>query len=661
MRYINTRLSFGARQSLIAALLLAPVMVLLVLFVDQCWKDIARAQDEVRGSFYLERIWTALTTDRPDLGPSRAADDARYGTAKTSSAFLRLKDQDQRWDAGVLLISDVADGSGLILDPDLDSYYAVIVMNPRLPFLYQAAAVVSTVAQGHGPGQAKLIDLAVDRLRVEGRRSQGRLEDAMKYNKDGLTRRRLAASTAALEAAIDRFGDTAEALESGGDVRVLQAPQSALRARIGRTFADTGDELRRLLRARIHRLQTKLAASLGSVLASLAAAGALAIAISRGLSQRIQGLTHAIDRLADDGGDVDIPNLDDANETGKIARALALLKESRKALKGAEQRLALALGAGRLGSWELDLKTGQLFIQPHNPADIGPAPGERASTRIAFLQHVHPDDRLRLGQAVDAAVTEHADLSEEFRLSRSGQDIAWVEIRGRAVYEPDGTPSRLTGVSIDVSDRKFDEARLTLMLDELNHRVKNTLATVQAIAGQTLRKTVRPAAFEKAFRGRLNALAATHELLTQASWVGASLRDIVGRALAPHAGEGDEERARVEGPLVMLDPTNAVTLHMAFHELATNAAKYGSLSTPEGRVDVTWRIILEEDRRVLELEWRESGGPPVSPPARRGFGSRLIEQGLARQLDAEVALAFEAHGVACRLRMPLDGKPRLAA
>jgi PAS domain S-box-containing protein len=217
---------------------------------------------------------------------------------------------------------------------------------------------------------------------------------------------------------------------------------------------------------------------------------------------------------------------------------------------------------------------------------------------------------------------------------------------GPAAYA--GTGEEGVAFVIDLTEQKEAEARLKLMVDELNHRVKNTLATVMAISAQTRRTTTSLDAFHEAFRGRLAALSKTHNLLNESFWTGATLRRLVDEALAPYAA-GD--RTVVEGEEVRLGPIAAVTLGMALYELASNAAKYGALSTPSGRVRVSWR---PEAPGRLRLEWEESGGPPVKPPERRGFGTQLIEKALAAELHGEVRLEFPPQGARCVMEMALD-------
>jgi two-component sensor histidine kinase len=184
----------------------------------------------------------------------------------------------------------------------------------------------------------------------------------------------------------------------------------------------------------------------------------------------------------------------------------------------------------------------------------------------------------------------------------------------------------------------------------LNHRVNNTLATVMAITAQTRRTTTSYEAFHQGFRGRLAALSKTHNLLNQSFWTGVGLRDLVEQALASRVGAADG-RVVIEGEDVRLGPVAAVTLGMALHELADNAARYGALSTPSGQVRIAWRPGAPGR---LKLDWVEQGGPPVRPPGRRGFGSQMIEKVLAAELRGEVRLEFPPSGVRCVMDMALE-------
>jgi two-component sensor histidine kinase len=210
----------------------------------------------------------------------------------------------------------------------------------------------------------------------------------------------------------------------------------------------------------------------------------------------------------------------------------------------------------------------------------------------------------------------------------------------------------------DQTERHQGEERRALLVRELGHRVKNALATVQALAAQTLSQVGAPADLRTAFEARLMALARAYDMLSQSGWDSAPLREVVERTLEPYATGDRVGRVLVNGPPVLLAPNTTVTLHLAVHELATNAAKHGSLSVPHGRIEVTWEL---EQRSVAEapivaILWRERGGPPVSLPMRRGFGSRLLERALPRESGGKVTLDFPPEGVECRICLPLAAK-----
>lgn len=206
----------------------------------------------------------------------------------------------------------------------------------------------------------------------------------------------------------------------------------------------------------------------------------------------------------------------------------------------------------------------------------------------------------------------------------------------------------------EIESRAMSEERRKLLLDELNHRVKNTLATVQSIAAQSLRNAPDLESGRKDFTARLMALSEAHNLLTRDDWRGASLADLAANELEPYGGDGRPQRVTILGEPVWLRPNTAVALGMAFHELATNAAKYGALSGTRGQVRVSWVVSRTEagpDR--VSITWREAGGPTVRPPARQGFGSRLIVAGLAHQLKGDVRLEYEPDGVRCHIAFNL--------
>jgi two-component sensor histidine kinase len=206
---------------------------------------------------------------------------------------------------------------------------------------------------------------------------------------------------------------------------------------------------------------------------------------------------------------------------------------------------------------------------------------------------------------------------------------------------------------LDITERKRTEEHRLLLLNELNHRVKNTLATVQSIAVQSFRRARTYTSGREMFRWRLLALSRAHDVLTNESWEGANLSDIAAQAIIPYR-DADPTRFAVSRPAVWLSAKMALSISMALHELATNAVKYGALSNEKGRVSITWRTLKEPDGRRLRLEWSEKDGPPVVPPRRKGFGSRLIERGLAHELGGEVKIEYEPQGVWCEINANLD-------
>ena len=203
----------------------------------------------------------------------------------------------------------------------------------------------------------------------------------------------------------------------------------------------------------------------------------------------------------------------------------------------------------------------------------------------------------------------------------------------------------------DVTEIRQAEARQRLLINELNHRVKNTLATIQSIANQTFRDDLGQAAARGIFVDRLLALSAAHNVLTRENWGGADLVEIAAEAVRPFDGAA-RSRIHVHGPDARLAPQVAVGLSMALHELATNAIKHGALSEPGGKVSLAWR--LGGDRSSVCLRWRERGGPPVRPPSRRGFGARLLTQGLAVELGRAAELDYRPEGVVCTLHAPIS-------
>lgn len=263
---------------------------------------------------------------------------------------------------------------------------------------------------------------------------------------------------------------------------------------------------------------------------------------------------------------------------------------------------------------------------------------------VALLDHVYASGRPFVGYGMSALLQRRPDAPREER---------FIDFVFQPVTGADGTVAGIFVQGNDVTERQRGEERQRLLLDELNHRVKNTLAVVQSIASQTARNSETVEAFRQAFLARVIALSHTHDALTRGRFEGADLRDLLDRELAPYGAD----RIALRGGEVRLPPRVAVALGMVFHELATNAAKHGALSAPAGHLDVAWWTEPgdggDASPRALALDWIEEGGAPVSPPARRGFGFRLIERSVRRDLGGEARLDFRPEGLRGHIRIPL--------
>lgn len=328
-------------------------------------------------------------------------------------------------------------------------------------------------------------------------------------------------------------------------------------------------------------------------------------------------------------------------------------KEAEANLLRHEETLRLAVDAADVGVWELDIESKHLIWSERCYAMFGVAPNEPV-TLDTFYTALHPDDleptRTAIARALDPRIRD--EYAIEFRtIGRDDGVERWIAAKGETFFSPEGKPLRLLGATVNITDRKRAELHLRLLVNELNHRVKNSLATIQAIAAQSFNGTHSLSQAQEAFSSRIVALAEAHDLLTRENWEGAELHDIASRLSLLHGGVA---RFDLVGPSIRLSPRTALSLSMALHELATNAVKYGALSCPEGRVTVAWGLAPGPGAERLDLTWTEKNGPPVKPPSRRGFGSRLIERGLAAELSGEAVIRFEPTGVICQIRALLD-------
>lgn len=330
----------------------------------------------------------------------------------------------------------------------------------------------------------------------------------------------------------------------------------------------------------------------------------------------------------------------------------------REARRQAEQ-LARVNSVTPSANYLFDFETGSsIWVGGNTEAVYGHTVEELVAGGGALVRTlIHPDDFHYVGRRLAYLATQPDGVVSEFELRVLRPDGTYRWILDRAVVferNADGRIVKTLSAAIDIDERKRADERRTLLIHELNHRVKNTLAAVQSIARQTLRSERDPAEMSEVFTARLVSLSAAHDILTRENWEGAGLRELAQVAL----GAFDERRIRMSGPEIRLNARAAIALSMALHELATNAAKYGALSGEAGQVALAWSSRKAADAVMLEIEWRESGGPPVAAPQRRGFGSRLLTQGVRADLNGAAELLFEPGGVVCRISAPLETPPR---
>ncbi len=331
------------------------------------------------------------------------------------------------------------------------------------------------------------------------------------------------------------------------------------------------------------------------------------------------------------------------------------MRSALERLETAQEKLLAALDASGTGTWRWDIQQDVVEWDPAMAGVFGFGPADPPPrTSADFFRLIHHNDRERVSRIINAAARSGTTAAFEFRAALPNGAERWIYDRSRAILDGDGRPLYMIGACLDITERKLAEGRQTLLLHELNHRVKNTLATVQSLATQTLRTSPSPETFQTNFLARLMALSATHNILTQRLWESACLDEVLGAELKPYGGI-DQKRIRTDGETVQLKPQQALSLGMAFHELATNAAKYGALSSPEGTIGISWSVArTESGERQLEIRWRERGGPTVRKTDRRGFGTRLIDRSIVHELGGALDMNFAPTGFECTLRVPLS-------
>jgi PAS domain S-box-containing protein len=335
-----------------------------------------------------------------------------------------------------------------------------------------------------------------------------------------------------------------------------------------------------------------------------------------------------------------------------LTRDITERKEAELALAERNAQLALAGRAALVGVYAYDVKAEKVQISEGYAAIFGFPDGTTEMPRSQWVARVHPEDLERIEDLRNRAFRDRQDqYNTEYRIHVPGRGVYWIEARSFISYDGDGHPRRVAGVNIDVTQRKRAEERQSVLVAELDHRVKNVLASVSAVVSHTQRESTSVANFVEALDGRIRSMAMTHELLSSNRWQGISLGELVRCELAPYAIRHNTE---IDGPEVLLKPEAGQAMAMVLHELATNAAKYGALSTEYGYVAVRWDRRLNGQARPLELEWRESGGPLVVATGKPSYGTSTIRNLIPYEFGGTVDLALAPEGVCCRLELSAD-------
>jgi PAS domain S-box-containing protein len=333
----------------------------------------------------------------------------------------------------------------------------------------------------------------------------------------------------------------------------------------------------------------------------------------------------------------------------KVTREIRERKQADVALNESEAQLQEALTAGHVVAFTWDPDTG-LSRRSQNAAQIlGLGSQEGADRANDFLARVHREDRASLAAQTAALSPETPSYSASFRFIRPDGQEMWLEETGKAEFDFGHRYVRLKGLTRDITARKRAEERQRLLIRELDHRVKNALASVATVAQRTREGNGSMEEFLQVFDGRIQSMANAHALLSRNHWHGVSLADIVHSELAPYVCEGS---VVVGGPAVMLTAEATQPIAIVLHELVTNASKYGALTRPQGRISVRWDLREDRAPACLSLEWIETGGPPCRLPSQPGYGTRAIRSLIPYELGGTVDLAFEADGLRCEIELP---------
>lgn len=335
-----------------------------------------------------------------------------------------------------------------------------------------------------------------------------------------------------------------------------------------------------------------------------------------------------------------------AERTAELATYAFRLTES-------ERRRSLALAASKMGSWDWDLTTGECIWDEGQFRIFGVDPGTFGVTPDSFKSLLDPADWTRLNEALQDASPSAPNYETEFRVRRPSGDIRWCLARAAASFGPDETLTRISGVTVDITDQKQAQERQLLLTREVEHRARNLLAVVQSMLRLTKASTIED--YTSAVEGRIGALSRAHMLLSECRWEGAFLRRLVDEEL-DHYRDGRSNAISAEGPDILLESSRAQTIALALHELATNAAKHGALATPSGRLQLNWR----REGDTLHLDWTEIGGPKVCAPKSLGYGVEVISASI-QHLGGEVVFDWRPEGMHCKLSVPLSEQSQTLA
>ena len=329
----------------------------------------------------------------------------------------------------------------------------------------------------------------------------------------------------------------------------------------------------------------------------------------------------------------------------RVTERTAELEASNARLLQSEQGRSLALAAGQMGSWDWDLTTGEWKWDEGQHHIFGVDREDFESTLGNIRAMIHPEDWDRLRAVGGGMTKDQPTLQTDFRVVQPSGNVRWCTGTAAASFGAADRVVRISGVTIDITERKEAEERQDLLAREVDHRARNALAVVQSIVRLTRASSV--GGYVAAVEGRIKALARAHALLSDSRWHSADLRALVAEELAPYRA-GETEKVEIRGPNVALLPHMAQGVALALHELATNAAKHGALSSMAGKVSLTWQLQQE----VLVLQWVESGGPGIAPPSARSFGLKVIRASIETQLGGEAMFEWDPAGMRCVLSIP---------